>query len=178
MEKDAIGRIHIYCGDGKGKTTAALGLGLRACGRGKQVLLTQFLKGENSGERMVLKNICGFTLTECPQKMKFTFAMSAEEKQAEAKHCEELLEESFRNAQAGKCDLLILDEIFGAVSCGMINGEHLLAFIKNKPAPLELVLTGRNPGEEITALADYVTEMKKIKHPYELGVPAREGIEY
>jgi cob(I)alamin adenosyltransferase len=89
-----------------------------------------------------------------------------------------MLRQAIDAAQEGNCDLLILDEIFGVLSCKLINMNTLLGFIRNKPAKLELVLTGRDPSQEFLDLADYVTEMKKIRHPYDKGIPAREGIEY
>ena len=170
------GYTHIYCGDGKGKTTAAVGLAVRACGAGWSVVFTQFLKGPDSAERRILKTLPGITLTRVPENVKFTFQMDAEEKKRAALFCAEQLKESFALAQ--NADLLILDEAFGAVSSGMLEEDALLEAIQNKPEGLELVMTGRNPGERILQTADYLSEIKKGKHPFDEGVPARKGIEY
>jgi cob(I)alamin adenosyltransferase len=172
------GQIHIYCGDGKGKTTAAIGLGIRACGSGKRVLLVQFLKGNTSSELTVLRQIANCTVMDAPSAIKFTFQMSKEELEQTADLCETMLQGAMAAAQKGDCDLVILDEVFGALSCKLLNKDRLAQFIQNKPPQLELVLTGRDPSKEFLDLADYVTEMKKIKHPYDKGMPARKGIEY
>ena len=175
MEK---GLIHIYCGDGKGKTTAAVGFCVRACGCGKKVLLAQFLKDDSSGELVSLGLLPGFSRIPAPKRVKFTFQMNEEERRESAKRCAQMLQDARRAAEAGACDLLVLDECFGALSTGMLNMEALLDFVEHKPPKLELILTGRNPPEEFMALADYVSEVRKVKHPYDVGTPARRGIEY
>lgn len=172
------GQIHVYYGDGKGKTTCAVGLGVRACGSGKRVLLVQFLKGEHSGERDVLRQMANFTVMDVPQNIKFTFQMSEAELAQTAALCEDMLRQAMDAARREDCDLLILDEVFGALSCKLINMDTLLGFMRNKPAKLELVLTGRDPSQEFLDLADYATEMKKVRHPYDKGMQARKGIEY
>lgn len=172
------GQIHIYCGDGKGKTTAAVGLGVRACGSGKRVLLVQFLKGGTSSELNVLRNTANFQIMETPAAIKFTFQMTKEELEQTAALCEGMFLKAVAAAHSGDCDLLILDEIFGALSCSLLNESMVFDFIRNKPQKLELVLTGRDPAQKFLDAADYVTEMKKVKHPYDKGVQARKGIEY
>lgn len=172
------GLIHIYCGDGKGKTTAAIGLGVRACGCGIAVLLVQFLKGENSGERTALKNLSDFTIMHNPQQIKFTFQMTPDELEQAKKLCGERLEAAMKAARNGKCGLLILDEVLDAVNCDLIPESVLTGFLQAKPQALEVVLTGRNPSPRLLALADYVSEVKKVKHPYDRRIPARKGIEY
>ena len=175
MEK---GLIHIYCGDGKGKTTAAVGLCARACGCGQRVLLAQFLKDDSSGELSSLRLLPGFSLIPAPKVDKFPFQMNEAERQEAAQRSAQVLAQARRAAEAGECDLLVLDECFGALSTGMLDTEALLDFVEHKPPHLELVLTGRNPPEEFMALADYVSEIRKVKHPYDVGVAARRGIEY
>lgn len=170
------GLIHIYCGDGKGKTTCALGLGVRACGCAKRVLLAQFLKADDTGERKSLSKLQGFFLLAVPKTVKFTFRMTEEEKTEAAQRCRDIMREAA--SQSGNFDMLILDEVFGAIQSGVLEEEELLEFLRNKPKQLELVLTGRNPSPAVQELADYITEMKKIKHPYEKGIPARRGIEF
>ena len=156
------GLIHIYCGDGKGKTTAAVGLAVRAWGRGKRVVFTQFLKSKDSGD--------------CPDHIKFTFAMSPEEREQAQKDSYELLTMAF--AQAKQADLLILDEFFGALATGMLDQEQALSYLKKKPEGLEVVLTGRDPAPAFLSIADYVSEVRKQKHPFDNGISARLGIEY
>ena len=172
------GEIHIYCGDGKGKTTAAIGLGVRACGSGKHVLMVQFLKGNTSSELNALRQVANFSVMDAPSTIKFTFQMNETELTETAALCAGMLQQAISAAQKGACDLLILDEVFGALSCKLLNTDMLTEFIQNKPPQLELVLTGRDPSQEFLDLAGYVTEMKKIKHPYDKGMQARKGIEF
>ncbi len=172
------GLTHIYCGDGKGKTTAAIGLGIRACGSGKKVLLAQFLKGSTSSELTVLRELKNFSVLPAPEHIKFTFQMTPAELREAAALCGSQFQRAVSAANAGECDLLILDEVFGAISCGLLANTLLPGLIKNKPQSLELVLTGRDPKPEVLELADYVSEIKKIKHPYDRNIPARRGIEF
>lgn len=175
MKKEE-GKIHLYWGDGKGKTTAALGLALRAAGRGKRVLICRFLKTDDSGEIPALRNIPGITVMPCRKTFGFTFQMSGEEKkEARAYYTRQFREACERAAEA---DLLILDEILAAGRSGLVDREGINAFLEAKPFGLEIVLTGRNPWEELLARADYITEMRCVRHPYEMGIGAREGIEY
>lgn len=171
------GLIHCYCGDGKGKTTAALGLALRAAGAGKKVLLLQFLKGRDTSELRVLERIPEITVLRGNASEKFSFQMDERERQqAYDMHCKNLLT-AVEAARAGACDLLVLDEAMAAVSTGLIDEDLLRNFVENKPQPLELVLTGRNPPEWLLERADYVTEMVKRKHPFDSGISARTGVE-
>lgn len=171
------GLIHVNCGDGQGKTTAALGLAIRFAGRGGKVLYYQFLKDGSSGEISMIKNLEGITYLEGYALSKFTFLMTQEEKEAArayyTKHFSNLVEEAKKSYQ-----LLVLDEVLDAVNEDLLPLKDLITFLNNKPEDLEVVLTGRNPKEEILSLADYVTEMKKCKHPFDQGLAAREGIEY
>ncbi|XOQ47574.1 MAG: Cob(I)yrinic acid a,c-diamide adenosyltransferase [Eubacteriales bacterium] len=172
------GLVHIYCGDGKGKTTAAVGLGIRACGSGKRVLMVQFLKENTSGELNVLRELKDFHILPSPPHIKFTFQMTRQELEETAALCAEQFLRATAAVHAEEYDVLILDEIFGAVNSGLLDSRLLLALIKNKPQKLELVLTGRDPEPEVLELADYVSEIRKIKHPYDRGIPARKGIEF
>ena len=149
------GLIHIYCGDGKGKTTAAIGLAVRAAGRGKRVVIARFLKNDDSGEVGVLERVPGITLIPCRKSFGFTW-----------------------NSREKGADLLVLDEALGACSAGMIREERLLKLLDEKPEGLEVVLTGRSPSEELLARGDYVTRMEAVRHPYEKGIGARAGVEY
>lgn len=170
------GLIHIYCGDGKGKTTAAVGLAVRAAGSGKKVLLLQFFKDGKSSEFSALAHVPGIETVPQTRTFGFSWTLTPEEKEEARSYYAGLLEEAFR--RAGGFDLLVLDEAMSACTTGMIDEARLLALLAGKPAELEVVLTGRNPSQALLDAADYVTEMKKIKHPYERGVAARKGIEY
>ena len=171
------GLIHIYCGDGKGKTTAAMGLALRCSGHGNRVLITQFLKSRPTGELKSLALIPGIEVMRGKESAKFTFQMTAEEKAAVLREHLAMFDRVQEKCRSEKIDLLILDEVIGAVNTGVFDINVLVNFLKNKPQELEVVLTGRNPAPELVELADYVSEICKRKHPYEKGIPARTGIE-
>lgn len=173
------GLIHIYTGDGKGKTTAAVGLGVRAYGQGLKVLMIQFLKAMPTGEVNALKVLePGFSIYRGTSLRKFTFQMNAQEKASTAAEQQDMLEYAAREAASGKWNMLILDEAFGAISSGMLSKDNLVGFVKNKPENLELIMTGRNAPSELFALADYVSEIKAVKHPSDKGTAARKGIEF
>ncbi len=290
------GLVHIYCGDGKGKTTAALGLALRAAGNGVPVVIARFLKNDGSGEVGILENVPGVYLFHCERQFGFTWTMSEEQKAEAGEYFTGLFERAWemggKTARedvegAGKADgcmagenwesdsvsdgssrrdsgvwgagasisgfpvsgapvsgslvsgspvsgspvsgsptsgspvsgspvsgspvsgspvsgspvsgspvsvppasvpltsppceiraLLVLDEIMAAVNSGFVANERLLAALDHRPDGLEVVLTGRGPSEELLSRADYVTEMRAVKHPYEKGVGARKGVEY
>ena len=162
--------IHLYHGDGKGKTTAAMGLALRMAGRGRPVVIAQFLKGADSGERLALARLPQVTLLPVPEKLKFLFAMTEEERRQEARRAQELL------AQAGQAAAVVLDEVCDGVNAGLLPLADLLALLDGARA--EVVLTGRDPAPELTERADYITHFQKEKHPYDRGVPARCGVEF
>lgn len=166
--------IHLYCGSGKGKTTAAMGLALRAAGRGKPVVIAQFLKGEDSGERRILERLPQVNLLPLPETIQFTFAMSEEEKEKEKVRYQCMLKEIADAAQV--CELLILDEVCAAVNTGMISLQAILQLLDGLTC--EIVMTGREPAKELEQRADYITCMEKVRHPYDEGICAREGIEY
>ncbi len=172
------GYVHIYCGDGKGKTTAAVGLAVRAAGRGKRVVIARFLKTEDSGEVEVLRSIPGITVLPCEKTFGFYFQMTEDQKREAARYYSQLLERAWSAATDNQTDLLILDEIMAACTCHLVDEERLCQFLDNRPGRLEVVMTGRNPSEELQARADYISEVKKGKHPFDHGVAAREGIEY
>lgn len=172
------GLVHIYCGDGKGKTSAAVGLAVRAAGRGMKVLLVRFLKTENSGEVEVLRSIPGITVTPCDRTFGFVFRMTEEQKQEAACYYQGRFETAVAEAVQGQYDLLILDEILASCNYGMVQEQAVVEFLKNRPSGLEVVLTGRDPSENLLELADYVSEICMRKHPYQKGIPARKGIEF
>lgn len=171
------GLIHIYCGDGKGKTTAAIGLAVRCAGGGGRVLFVSFLKDNKSGERNALKNTENIELIENPENVPFYKFMNEKEKKCYNKYCADVLSGVSEKASKGIYNMLVLDEIIPAMNNGIIPENYVLDIIKERPDDLEIILTGRNPSENIMDSADYITEMKKIKHPYDKGITARKYIE-
>ena len=168
--------VHIYCGDGKGKTTASVGLAVRAAGNGKKVFFTQFFKDGSSSELKILKEIGNIELNICPKRHGFYFRMSEEEKKAACADYTELLHQA-RLAIGRGADLVVLDEAVSACNHGIIDENEVLDLIRNRK-DTEIVLTGRNPSEALIGAADYVSEVKKIKHPFDKGIKARKGIEF
>lgn len=168
--------IHLYCGDGKGKTTAAMGLALRMAGRGKGVVIAQFLKGSDTGERYALARLPQVTLLPVPDHVKFSFALTPEEHLAEAERADVLLTQAGLLAQAEHCGLLVLDEVCSAISTGLLSLEAVLNVMDSLNT--ELVLTGRDAHPDLEARADYITRCSKVRHPYDQGIQARPGIEF
>jgi cob(I)alamin adenosyltransferase len=172
------GLTHVYTGDGKGKTTAALGLALRAAGCGRRVLIVQFLKGRESGEVRALAFLPNITLLRLDRDYGFYKTMPEEDRKLVRERHDRLLSEAVDRALAGDCDLLLLDELIPAYRYGAVDRERVDFFLENKPEGLELVLTGRDAPSELLERADYITEMQKRRHPFDRGITAREGIEY
>lgn len=166
---------HIYIGNGKGKTTASIGLAVRAIGCGNKVLFTQFLKKGTSGEISVLKNL-GATVKYFENLSGFTFRMTDEQK-AECQTANEAMMEFVMENQK-EFQLVVLDEVLDAINAKLLDEKLLVDFLQNKDESIEVVITGRNPSEKLLSLADYVTEMKKISHPYDKGIGGRKGIEF
>ncbi len=171
-----MGLIHIYCGDGKGKTTAALGLAVRAAGAGMRVHIVQLMKGRFSSELNSLPIIPGITVERCDRDYGFPAKMT-EADRAGITLCHNGL---LRRAETllPERDMLILDEFNSAYRHGLIDRELAGRLVLQKPPELELVLTGRGPDAAFLAAADYVSEINAIKHPYHGGISARLGIEY
>jgi cob(I)alamin adenosyltransferase len=170
--------IHIYCGPGKGKTTAAIGLIARAAGHGLKTLLVQFLKDGTSGELISLQHLPGVQIVSGQLTRKFSIAMNTAERQATCDLHRQYLSQAHDLARQGQLDLLVLDEVLGAIESGLLPEREVLALMRSKPAHLEIVLTGRNPSAELLGLADYISRIQCDRHPYERGIMAREGIEY
>lgn len=170
--------IQVYCGDGKGKTTAAIGQAVRAAGRGKRVLVARFLKTDDSGEVCSLQKIPQIEVVPCERSFGFYRSMSEKVKSEAVQYYQELFERVALRAVQEHWDMLILDEIMAVCQYQLVSEEHVLHFLEQNAGNLEIILTGRNPSDAILAYADYVTEMKKKRHPYDKGVLAREGIEY
>ncbi len=169
------GLVHIYCGDGKGKTTAAFGLALRSAGCGNKVVVAQFLKDGQSGECRALRTFSNVVLLGCNPSGKFSFRMDEAEKEQTRQASQQTLREALAAARDAR--LLVLDEVMAAVSSGFLTVEEVVEAVTGRPSELELVMTGRNPPAELTALADYISEVRKIRHPFDRGIAARDGIE-
>jgi len=172
------GLIHIYCGDGKGKTTAATGLAVRAAGAGYRVLLARFLKNSHSAELSSLSLIPGIDILPAEKEFGFIFSMDNPVREAAREYYTGYFEQAIQKAVQEHYDMLILDEINAAVTYGIVALEQVTQFLKEKPEELEVILTGRNPADEIVALSDYVSEIRCRKHPFQKGIRAREGIEF
>ncbi len=170
--------IHLYCGEGKGKTTAAMGLALRAAGQGLPVVIVQFLKGRVSGEISLLQNLPGVQVLRGKNSLKFSFQMDEGEKKLAKQAHEENLAEALRLTKQNPGGLLVLDEALGALSAGLLCEDTVTSLLAECPKETELVFTGRNPAPFLLERADYITEMKNIRHPFEKGTAARKGIEY
>ena len=170
------GLIHLYCGDGKGKTTAALGLALRAAGAGKQVVFTQFFKDGSSSEMEPLAALTGVRVFHADTVRGFYRNMTPSQREQAGKDYTALFRQVTQAAR--EADLLILDEIVSACNRGVVPEKLVTDFLREKPARLEVVLTGRNPSAALLELADYITEMRKLRHPFDRGIGARKGIEF
>jgi len=170
-----MGLIHLYCGDGKGKTTSSIGLSIRAAGSGLKVLYVQFLKNGDSGEFNLIKDIKNITTLHTKQKFPFYFIMTKEEKIEAQKAYTDLLCKAVQLSTS--YDMVVLDECISAYNLKMIDKEVFLEFLKSENHP-EIILTGRDADNEIIQLCDYVSEIKKLKHPFDKGIKARKGIEY
>lgn len=174
--KDTTGLVFVHTGNGKGKTTAALGLALRALGHGKRVFMIQFMKGRDYGETFTAAEcLPGLTLQKCGRE---SFIRKGNASPIDIELAQKGFETARRAVFSGRYDMVVLDEINVAVDFRLIQLAPVLDLIKNKPAGLHLGLTGRNAPPEIIELADLVTEMKEIKHPFARGIPAQEGFEY
>lgn len=172
--------VHVYCGDGKGKTTAAVGLAVRALSNGYFVVFVQFLKSGRTGEVETLKTLNNVEIIRAEGPIKFTFQMNEKEREECLGLDNELLKRALSVFLAHEKSMLILDESMGALSEGLLDFDELKEAVERwgHATNREIVLTGRDPSKEIVNLADYVSRIDKIKHPYDFGVNAREGIEF
>lgn len=173
-----MGLLHIYCGDGKGKTTAALGLAVRAAGAGMRVHIIQLLKGADTSELSVIQSIPEITLERCDRNYGFVWNMTDEDKCGITACHNSLLEKGYSMVRSGEVDMLIIDEFNAAYRSGLLDRAAAEEFLTKKPGSAELVITGREPAQMFVDSADYVSEIKCVKHPYTQGISARRGIEY
>ena len=171
-----MGLVHIYCGEGKGKTTASVGLAVRAGGSGMRVIFTQFFKTGISSEIKAMEKIdnisCEVMEGDFGRISRMTEAQRAEAKTAFTDHFNKIVQMS------ESYDMIIFDEINSAINHGMVDLSLVIDFIKANRGNKEIILTGRNPKKELIELADYVSEIQKVKHPFDKGIKARKGIEF
>jgi len=170
------GLVEIFTGNGKGKTSAALGVVLRASGHGLRVHIIYFMKGNYPyGEQKVLPYLPNISFKTFGQE---EFVDPNNVKPEEREQGRQALEEAQRALLSDKYDLVVLDEVNVAVAWKLVDLEEVIKVIEKKPADVELILTGRYASEKLIELADLVTEMTEVKHPYQKGIPSRMGIDY
>lgn len=170
------GFIQIYTGNGKGKSTAAIGQAVRAAGHGLKSFIVMFMKDFPYGEAESLKSMREFITIAQVGKDDYVFRKELPP-QEEIEQAKETLNDAKQKMLSGKFDLIILDEVFVAIYFGLLTEEEVYSMIEEKPGNVELILTGRYCSEKFIAAADLVTEMKEIKHYYQSGILARKGIE-
>ncbi|MBC7249077.1 MAG: cob(I)yrinic acid a,c-diamide adenosyltransferase [Anaerolineae bacterium] len=176
MQEEGLGLVHVYTGDGKGKTTAALGLALRAAGHGLRTYIAQFMKGQDYGELEAVKRLSPLITIEQFGQASFVHVKQATAEDVALAHAG--LERVRQALHSGQYDIVVMDEINVALFFELLTVDEVLSLIENRPPGVELVLTGRRVPEKLIAHADLVTEMREIKHPYQKGIKARRGIEY
>ena len=174
-----MGYIHVYMGDGKGKTTCSLGLALRSIGAGFKVMMVQFLKNWHTSELDTIKILNDkFHVYRIESKKGFTNQLNEEQLEILREEIKIEFDKSKEFIYSGEYDLIILDEVLGAIEYGFICEDEILDIMENKPKDLELILTGRIASDRIIHKADLVSKINKVKHYYDNGILARKGIEY
>lgn len=176
MEQSS-GLVHIYCGDGKGKTTAAIGAAVRAVGNRFRVLFVQFLKGSSTGELEPLKKL-GVDVLRTETVKNFLNKMSPNELEVCRIDHLKTFNEALLRFSSQKYDMVILDEVIDAINKNLIDERRLIDIITASYQIPELILTGRNPSPALISMSDYVSEITEVKHPFKQGIIARKGIEY
>lgn len=174
----SIALAHLYTGDGKGKTTAAMGLAVRARGCGMRVRVMQFMKQQPTGEQRQLESLgveFERAFSDCD---KFVWDMNDVERAEYTQAQRELFERARTECASGSAQMLILDEALSATYLGAFSQTELCELVRSRRPGLEIVLTGRGAGDELIAVCDYVTEMRMLRHPMDQGIAARRGIEY
>lgn len=191
MQRDH-GLVHVLTGDGNGKTTSAVGIAVRAAGRGLRVAFIQFLKGGLSGELPSLRKLGIEVITgtkHCPNQQKHESQLAEKGFAIFCKDCfvinsedKKLVRDAFEKAKelasSGNFDLIVLDEIFWAILEKLVSEDDLLRLIEKKSRACELILTGRGATQNIEDAADYVTYVGKVKHPFDKGILSRSGVDY
>ena len=172
------GLVHIYTGDGKGKTTAATGLAVRCAGAGGRILFVRFLKNNDSAELDALSRIPEIEVIDNPKVFRMIGLKEGEVPEGSKEYYAAMFEEAKGKALSGGYDMVVFDELMATVNLGFVTARDVVGFLKDKPKELEVVMTGRDPDPAIAEQADYISEIKKIKHPYDKGITARKGIEF
>ena len=179
MSKESIHKLHVYWGDGKGKTTAAMGLALRALGHGQKVLIAQFMKNGNSGELKAFQSLPGAIVITAPPMNGFTFQMDREELQLTRERQTDFAKEACRIITAEKPQTIILDELAIALSAGMVEEPASRALVEEALLHGETAVTGYMAPDWLLDMADYESQIVMRRHPYVTeGLPAREGVEW
>ncbi|MFQ6093543.1 MAG: cob(I)yrinic acid a,c-diamide adenosyltransferase [bacterium] len=171
----SFGLIQIYTGPGKGKTTAAIGQAVRACGHGAKAIMIQFMKGRQYGELKCLQKVDNFDILQFGRD---EFVDKRKPAQIDIEYARRGLEKARELIKERRYDLLILDEVNVAVDYGLIPIEDVLELLREKPEKMEMILTGRHAAQELREAAHLVTEMREVKHPYQQGIEMRKGIDY
>ncbi len=173
---EGFGKVHVITGPGKGKTTAAFGLAMRAAGHGYRVCVVQFMKtGETTGEFLAARNIENIDVVQFGSGR---FVVQGRPTEADVKAARAALDAVRARFAGGSCQMIILDEVNVAVWMGLIKVDEVLGVLKSRPTGTEIVLTGRNAPEEFVEYADYVSVIENVKHPYSNGTGARKGVEW
>ena len=168
------GVIHVYTGHGKGKTTAAIGLGMRAVGAGLKVYMIQFMKGYPYSEIEALEKVDNFTVKQFGRA---DFVDKKNPAEVDIKFAQDALNHAYEVVTSNRYDVVILDEVNVAMDYNLIDTASVLNLLEQKPSTMEIILTGRYAPQEITKYTDLVTEMLEIKHPFQNGMPCRAGID-
>lgn len=174
--------IHLYTGEGKGKTTAAIGLCIRAAGRGHSVCFSQFMKGNDTGELYVLESLPNVEILRSRKNYGFYASMSEADQKELTKVHNSILDSLLEKAESGACHMVIMDELTYPVKWGLLDMGKLETLLKlgkeGGTGKVEIVITGRDAEDCLKNAADYITQMECVRHPYEKGIAAREGIEF
>lgn len=172
--------IQLYCGEGKGKTTACIGAAIRAAGREKKVMFVQFMKGQDTGEIEILRNIGNITVLRSEKDFPFFSQMSESQKQEMTDIHNQMLQKVLERLESGETDFVVLDEITHAVKYHMLSIEKLNQVIINAKnnEKIELLMSGREPSKELLEVSDYISRIECERHPFQKGVCARIGVEY
>lgn len=172
------GLIHLYCGEGKGKTTASLGLIVRASGAGYDVVIVQYFKSWETSELRILEKFPNVTIIHGELPKEFTWQLNSDKQHEIVEVHNRMFQQAVAAIHPDQKTLFVMDEMIGATTYSYIDCDMVLSYLRNKPDNVEVILTGRNPLPEFIELADYVSNVTKVKHPYDRGILARRGIEY
>ena len=174
--------IHLYTGEGKGKTTAAIGLCIRAAGRGYSVCFSQFMKGNDTGELYVLEKLTNVEILRSRKNYGFYASMSEADKRELTEVHNDILDSLIERAKSGTCRMIIMDEVTYPVKWGLLDIKRLETLLEmgkeGSDQEVEIIMTGRDAKGILKKTADYITQMECVRHPYERGTTARKGIEF